>query len=432
MSRLQLLLQQRADLVAEGAAIFDALEADERKMTEEEAERDEAIEVELKALDDDISRAQRQVERVRQMEVVADPNAPTATETASREGQFATFGEQLQAIAHAAVSPQSIDPRLTFQAAVSGMSEGVPSDGGFLVQQDFSQELMRRVHTMGQIMSRVRNIPISASSNGLKINAVDETSRATGSRWGGVRAYWLAEADQITKSKPTFRQMELDLKKLGAFGYMTDELLQDAAALEAVMMTAFSEEIVFMTEDAIVNGTGAGQPLGFMNGGALITIAKESGQLANTLVVENIVKMWARCDARSRAIAVWLIDQSIEVQLLTMGITFGTGGQAVYMPAGNIAGSPFASLMGRPLVPTEYNAALGTKGDIILADLSQYLTIDKGAPQGASSIHIRFDFGETAFRVIWRVDGQPVVNNPLTPKSGGDTISPFVTLATRG
>jgi HK97 family phage major capsid protein len=284
---------------------------------------------------------------------------------------------------------------------------------------------------MGEVVSRVRRIPISAGSNGLKINAIDETSRADGSRWGGVQVYWTAEAAQKTPSKPKFRQMELDLKKLAGLFYSTDELLQDASALQSIAMEAFSEELNFKIEDAIFNGTGAGQMLGIMNSGALITESKEAGQAASSIVYDNVLKMWSRLHARSRPNSVWFIDQSIEPQLYKMSLAVGTGGAPVYLPAGGASAAPYATLFARPVIPVEYAAALGTVGDICLFDLSQYLMIDKGGLETASSMHVRFIYDEMVFRFVYRVDGQPIWNSALTPKSGGSTQSPFVVLEGR-
>jgi HK97 family phage major capsid protein len=147
------------------------------------------------------------------------------------QGQpFRSFGEQMRAV-HAHAVGNANDSRLVM--AASGMSEGSPSDGGFMVQTDFSSELIRNMREFGEIANRVRRIPISAGANGLKLNAVNETSRATGSRWGGLRAYWAAEAGSLTASHPKLRQIELDLKKLTGLCYATDELLADASALEA-------------------------------------------------------------------------------------------------------------------------------------------------------------------------------------------------------
>ena len=344
---------------------------------------------------------------------------------------FKSFGEQLVAVTNAARAGGPVDERLLDVTKAAGLSEGVASDGGFLVQTDFAAELLKRVYEMGQITSRCRRIPISAGANGLKINALAETSRATGSRWGGITGYWAAEAAEKTASTPEFRQMELTLHKLIGLCYATDELLQDASALEEIVRQGFSEELNFLTEDAIINGTGAGQPLGIMAGPCLVSVAKETGQAAATIVAENVINMWARLWARSRPSSVWLINQDIEPQLHTMSLAVGTGGVPVYLPAGGLSVSPYATLFGRPVIPVEYCQTLGTAGDIILGDFSQYLMIDKGGLESASSIHVRFIYDETAFRFVYRVDGQPAWNAALTPYKGTNTLSPFVVLAAR-
>jgi len=69
-------------------------------------------------------------------------------------------------------------------------------------------------------------------------------------------------------------------------------------------------------------------------------------------------------------------------------------------------------------------------GDIVLANLDQYLLIDKPM-QSAMSIHVQFLTDQTVFRFVYRVDGQPAVHSALTPYKGSNTRSPFVALATR-
>ena len=318
-----------------------------------------------------------------------------------------------------------VDNRLTTRAA-SGLNESNPSDGGFLVQQDFVSELLKRTYETGILASKVKKIPISTSANGLKINAVDEDSRANGSRFGGVQTYWEGEADKLAGSKPKFRVLELSLKKLTGLCYATDELLQDTASLESVIRQAFAEEFGFKIDDAILTGTGAGEPLGILNSSSLVTVAKESNQ-AEKITVENLIKMWNRVWSRSRNNAVWFINQEIEPYLYTLKI----GTTPVYVPAGGLSEKPYGTLFGRPVIPLEQCSALGEVGDIILADLNQYLLIDKGGINAQSSIHVRFLYDENVFRFIYRVDGQPIWNKPLTPYKGTATQSPFVALAKR-
>jgi hypothetical protein len=54
--------------------------------------------------------------------------------------------------------------------------------------------------------------------------------------------------------------------------------------------------------------------------------------------------------------------------------------------------------------------------------------INKGGIEAASSIHVQFVTDETAFRFVYRMDGQPIWDTPVTPFQGSDTVSPFVAL----
>lgn len=349
-----------------------------------------------------------------------------------KQDRFASFGEQMLAVLRAGLpDDRYIDPRLRMRNAASGLNEAVPSEGGFLVQEDFAAELLKRTYETGVIASRCRRIPVGANANGLKINGLDETSRVAGSRWGGIRAYWEGEADKYTGTKPKFRKIELSLKKLTGLCYATDEMLQDAVALGSLLDQGFSEEFGFQMDDSVIWGDGAGKPLGIMNGPCLVTVSKELGQIAKTVVFENIVNMWSRLWAKSRPNAVWLINQDVEPQLYNMGIIVGTGGSPAYMPPGGLSGQPYGTLFGRPVIAVEQCQTLGTLGDMILGDFGEYLIIDKGAMQAASSIHVRFEYGEQVFRFTLRADGQPIWNSALTPYKGSNTLSPFVTLQAR-
>jgi HK97 family phage major capsid protein len=315
-------------------------------------------------------------------------------------------------------------------AAASGLSEGVPSDGGFLVQSDFATELTNKSFETGILASKVRTVEIGANSNGLKMNLADETSRVS-SRYGGIIAYWLGEAGLKTASQPKFRQLELTLQKLIGLFYATDELLQDATAITSIVNEWFSDEFGFKLDDGIVNGTGVGQPLGILNSPARVVVAKEAAQAAATVVKANIEKMYSRMTSGSLGNAAWYINQEVWPQLFNLSQAVGVGGQPVFLPANGMAGAPNGTLLGRPIIPIEQAAALGTEGDIIFADMRQYLAIRKGGVQSASSIHVRFLYDETAFRFVLRFNGAPIPNAPLTPYKGTATISPFVVLAVR-
>lgn len=379
-------------------------------------------------MNDEISSLEARVMAMADKPMTLAGNGPLGPST----GPFSSFGEQLKTVMRAGMPNGRADHRLyEIRGAASGLSETVGSDGGFLLQQDFSAQLLDRTFSQTQVASRCTRVQVGPNANSIKLPAVDQTSRATGSRWGGVRGYWVSEGDEITKSKPKFRSLELNLHKLVGLCYVVDELLADSTMLENVIRTAFSDEFSFLLDDAVINGTGVGQPLGVLNAGCLVSIPKETGQLADTVTYQNLCDMLARLPGRSYRTAAWFHNANVLPQLLTLGLTVGVGGAPVFTPANGAAGRPFNTLFGLPLIPIEQCATLGDQGDIILADFAEYLLAEKGGLQAASSIHVRFQWDESVLRFVYRVDGQPVWASSLTPYKGSNAISPFIVLDAR-
>lgn len=394
------------DAVAHLASV-DAKEA-ELNATKAELAAVESLEAKAKA------------NATRQPAVVLSDNAA--------ERPWGSFGEFLQAVRGANLSTGQMDDRLRKQHLASGSNEAVGSEGGFLVGTDMSSEIIKRAYDVGTLASRCNRIPISAASNGVKLNGIDETSRANGSRYGGVQAYWAGEAQTVTATQPKFRKIELELKKLFALWYATEELLADAVALTAVATDAVASELAFKLDDSIFRGTGAGQPRGFFaDSGIFVSVAKETSQTAATINATNISKMYARMWAKSIPNATWFMNQDCLNQLPLMSIA----NQPIYTPPGGFSVAPFGTLLGRPIQVIEQSETLGTQGDICLADLSQYALAEKGGIQQASSMHVRFLYDEQVFKFTTRVDGRPLWHSSLTPFKGSATQSPFVFLDTR-
>lgn len=426
--------KQRIEWAAKGRALVDAAKGQGRELDTEEQRNFEDYVAHANALQKDIER--EQALRAHEERMNTSHEKPTKPELVPAEVAqrrvFRSFGEQMQAVIRASQPGGFFDPRLEVRVPM-GMGEGLGSDGGFLVQTDFSTELLRQTYEIGQVANRCRKIGLSSNANSIKIPAVDETSRIDGSRWGGVASAWTAEAGTKTPSMPQLREINLTLHKLTALAYATDELLADASALESLLMTAFAEEIAFRLDNAIIRGTGAGQPLGILASPALVTVAAEGGQPIDTVVTENLINMYSRLHAGNRRNAVWFINQNVEPQLMQLSLAVGAGGNIVYMPPGGLSATPYATLFGLPVIPIEQASSIGDVGDVILADMSQYLLVDKGGMQAASSIHVRFVNDESTFRFVYRVAGEPTWSSPKTPFLGGATFttSPFVTLAAR-
>lgn len=319
----------------------------------------------------------------------------------------------------------------TVKKAATGMGELVGSDGGFLVPPQFSSNIFERVYTENNLLAKTDQY--TTSGNVMIFPRNNESSRATGSRWGGVRAYWVQEGSTVTASAPTFGQLRLQLNKLGCIARVTEELIKDSStAMQSYLTRVFALEIGFTANNAIYRGTGAGQPLGILNAPCVVSVAKETGQAAATIVSQNIAKMWARRFALGpTGNYVWLINQDVLPQLYLLTLGIGTAGVTTFMPPGGLSAAPYSTLMGAPVMEIEFASTLGTVGDIVLADLSQVVSITQGGMNSMSSMHVYFTTEEQAFRTTFRMDAAPWQSSALTPFQGTNTQSPIITLATR-
>ena len=425
------LMKASADIDAQCIADSRGLKDDEKSLKDDILDQVENLQEEI--------RVREREERVRA--ILDKPNtAVTQPRPSGNKGsgievrdkdKFGSLGEQLAAVIKAGGPHGQVDPRL--YNAASGLNETVPSDGGFLVQTDFANRMFEDLFENGLVASECEKIPISANSNGIVVNGFDETSRAS-STSGGIIVYHEEEAAAKTATKPKFRRVELTLKKIIGACYLTDELMLDAPAMESRVSSAFTSAFNFQVQDDLVNGTGAGMALGILNSGCLVSVGKETGQVAATIAAENIIKMYSRRFAAQTGNYKWYYNQNIEPQLFTMSLSVGTGGIPLYMPPGGLSDSPYGRLMGLPAHAIEQCATLGTQGDIILANFKDgYIMAEKGGMKTDFSIHVRFMYDEGVLRFVLRMDGQPWRASALTPYKGGatSTQSHFITLDAR-
>jgi len=355
-----------------------------------------------------------------------------------QEERKTSLGDYLRAVAGsfgAGTMTRSESRSILETRAPSGMSEAVPSDGGFLVGQQQGAMLASKIWDSGNILGVCKRVPISGPFDGIKYNYIDETSRADGSRSGSVLAYWKNEASATTASKPKIGESTMNLEKLFALCYVTSELLQDSTGLESMVMEEFNKEMKFKLLDALFNGTGAGQPLGILNAPCTVQVAKEVGQTAKTISFENIVNMYAQLySGANYGTTRWAMNRSCIPQLMSLAIKVGTAGYPLFIPGNSLTGTPNGTLLGVPIEFVEQAQTLGTAGDIYLGDFGQYMIIDKAGVQTASSMHVNFLTDEMAYRFTMRVNGQPTWKSAVTPFKDASTskkVSPFIALAVR-
>ncbi len=345
---------------------------------------------------------------------------------------FDSFGAFARAAVLAEKNPIAFEDAHLVRAP-TGAGEVDPIDGGFLVDPTFVDQLVSSLYTEAIILPHCTQI--SNNPRGVKVPAIDESSRANGARFGGVASAWMNEGNGLPASIPKFRLMAFSPTKLMAIAIVTTALLEDVSALGKYLQTIFASEFAFLLDLAIFSGTGVGQPLGILNAPATIIVPKETGQASTTITSENIDKLWQCMPAPCRRRAVWLVSEDVDSQLAKLSLQVGTGGSlaanagSIYVAPG-VAGNATALLKGRPVFEVEQASQLGVPGDIVLADLSQYY-VNAAALKSKISLHVKFLTDEIVFKFVLRVDGKPIWTTPITPFNGTQRRSPFVTLAAR-
>ena len=348
--------------------------------------------------------------------------------TSTEPEGWKSFGEFAKSV-HLADTNQHRDPRLT--KAPSGMNTILPSQGGHAVPETFMNNLMSSI-VLDPANLAAQVTRLDGIKGSLEILLAEDNDRSGGVVMGGTRAYRLPEANQFTATKPAMKSITYDPKALVVATYVTDKLMSQAGSVIEQYITAAAQEAFnYKLNDEIIRGTGAaGQFKGLLSSGSLITVAKEVGQANDTIVTENIVKMAASMRPQLRARGVWILNPDAEAQLSLLNVGTGTGGALVFMPPNALSQAPFGTLYGRPILYNEHASALGDVGDVIFADLSQYMMVTGGPTESAVSMHLRFDYLESVFRWVLYCDGQPMQDTVYKPAKGANK-SAYVTLAAR-
>lgn len=338
------------------------------------------------------------------------------------------IGDFLKAIWH---KNSSLDAKTTakIRQSQNAFTSGVPADGGFLIPEVLRSELLKVTLEKAIVRSRARVIPMDTLR--VPFPSIDSTSNVS-SVYGGIVGYWTQEGAALTASQAKFSRVVLDAKKLTGYCEVPNELLSDSLpSFQAFIDEVFPEALAFYEDVAFLTGTGVGEPLGVLNANneAIVVQTKQSLQAIDTIVWENLVKMYARMLPSSLDRAVWIASPGTFPELATMALSVGTGGGPVWLNNG-VVGPPM-TILGRPVIFTEKAPLIGDQGDISFIDFGMYLIGDRQAMSASSSSEFKFGNDMTAYRIIQRLDGLPWLQSAITPKNNGDTLSPFVQLQAR-
>ena len=437
---IKALIAKRTELLNEAKAVMGIASRSGRDLSEEETKAIDAINGDVDAIDAKVEAAQK-LAKIKDR--IAANDAPVSALTQNDNGPIVTgmrsraesdpmagFKNQtdfIQAVVRASTE-KVLDERLRPLAAAGSDEQSGASNpfGAFLLPTALAPNVLSIDPMLDPTASLVSSIPMETRS--IELPFLVDKNHSGGSYVGGQRWLRRAETQAAISSRSQLGQCKLTATALTGLTFSSNELLADSPISVAAMIQAnFARGLAPTLLDEKINGTGVGQFLGVINAPATISIAKEGSQTADTIVGANISKMRAR--AYNYGSCIWMASPDALPALTQAHLTM-TNTDIPLFTFGNGLDRP-DTLMGRPIYFVEQCPTLGDVGDLICANWSEYLVGTRGGVENSSSVHVRFIEGEEVFRAEVRNDGKPWWNTAMTPKNGGPTLSPFVTIAAR-
>ena len=313
---------------------------------------------------------------------------------------------------------------------MASQREKVGEEGGFLVPDQMLDGIQKKIDGDESLLTRCRQL----NTNGNRITIpVDENAPWDGSS-SNFEAYWTGEESSAAESKKKMKEADIKLHKLQAKISVTDEMLEDAPLIESIIMADAPEVIMSKINTAIINGDGVNKPQGILNSGFGYEVAKEAGQSADTVIFNNLKKLYTHALPKAKQNGIFIHNVAVEEQLIGMRLNpSSTDSVSVYLPNNSIAGAPFGTLWGKPVYPMAgAMPALGDAGDIMFVDLSYYYAaIKTGGIQRKMSVHALWDQDKTSYKFTFRVGGLCPFKIPASTEFGDYKLSGFTYLQER-
>lgn len=367
---------------------------------------------------------------------ITNPNAPPHTifdeSDRSYKAMFCRKGEALSSGGFTSFDEfyTAVSQRLNDERVTKSLNEGDGSDGGFAVPAEYAAQVFDVALEQELVRPRATVYPMASNQKKISGTVIGDHS----SNLSGVVGYWKKEESDLTAAEPKFRSIDLKASKLTIYGKSSSEWYEDATEAPQTVQRAFSGGLSWYLDFAFLRGSGAGEPLGILNSSCLVTVSKEETQPADTVLLKNLAHMLAALHPACWARSVWCMHPTVIPQLLQLGTQTGDTGSGIVLPVDRQTVSVTPSginLLTRPCLITEKCNPVGDKGDIMLADFSQYAIGLRKDVRLESTPYVYFESDELAHRGIIRADGQPLWDEALTLQDGSTTVSPFVVIEAR-
>jgi HK97 family phage major capsid protein len=300
---------------------------------------------------------------------------------------------------------------------IKALGTGQGPSGGYLVPETLLPDLLTAVSEQSIVLPRAF---VTDAPGTVRQPVVDLSKGASGvfAWYGGVKFAWANENSAIAETEPAFRQYTLRALTMAGIVRVSNRMLA-STTFDAQLRRMLAESAANYLDYFFIRGNGAGEPLGVLSAQAMVSVTRDT---ANQFKPVDAAKMLERLMPGSLGRAVWLIHPTVLPQL----VQFSVGNTPVWQPnwQEGIAGT----LMGVPVVLTEKVNALGTAGDVLLADFSMYAVQLVRDIEIAASTDAYFEYDQTAYRLTVYADGTPRVVDKAKYIGTTVEVSPFVRL----
>lgn len=334
----------------------------------------------------------------------------------------------------------------------TALAESSAIAGGYTLPPQFESQLYEIALEGAIVGKRAKKQPLTTRT--AIIPALDQTNTSFTAVSGqsnllaGLVASWTAEAATRKESEPLFRNIVGTAWELSFYALASNTLLADnAVGLDALLTQLFAMAIDWYTEYAYFQGTGVGQPLGMLNSGCVIKVTGQGGANSGKLYYNDLTNMIGHIywPTRNEKLC-WVVHPTgIPLILQLNDNSAGSNqGRLVFQPYNQGAQEAvpesdgpqsIGRLLGYPClvsekVPACVPGSSSSDGWLGLYDMSQYCLFERMDIEIMVSPHVQFLQNQQAWRIVWRGDGQPLLNKAITYADGAatSTASPFVLL----
>lgn len=379
--------EKRNKLVGMMDAFLDTHTTDKGTLSAEDDKTYKDMETEVAQLTDSIHRMERREE------IEADLSKPTSKPLTGKPmkadgDKAAKTGRASDEYKKALLQAM----RTNFRQISNVLQEGIDPQGGYLVPDEYDKRLIDILTEENVMRTLGTNITTSGEH---KIN-IAATKPA---------AAWIEEGGTLTFGDATFDQIILDAHKLHVAIKVTEELLYDNAFnLENYILTQFGKALSNAEEDAFINGTGVGQPLGILaeTGGAQVGVTTAS---STKVTADEIINLVYSLKRPYRKNAVFLANDVCIAELRKLK---DNNGQYLWQPSLQ-AGEP-DRVLGYKVYTSPYFPVPTAGGTAVaFGDFSYYNIGDRGTRSFAELKELFAGNGMIGFVAKERVDGKLVL-----------------------